>query len=197
MTTGPHALDPLESDNPMLPFDPVGGVRTTALLRTVRHADDRRPMINHYIRDTRVGSGQHGEVYLCYDLSNNRQEVVRCSVSIMFSIASWLTTAYNSHHAQAIKAVKRHNPRAEKWSLMRKKNLPTSPHTAVADRLGTAEHKIRKEIAIMKQCRHGNVVRLYEVIDDKLKEKIYMGKLIPFLEICQRITLLESYTHRC
>jgi [calcium/calmodulin-dependent protein kinase] kinase len=31
----------------------------------------------------------------------------------------------------------------------------------------------------MKKCRHGHVVRLLEVIDDKLKEKIYMGKLLP------------------
>jgi len=62
---------------------------------------------------------------------------------------------------------------------MRRKNIPTSPHTVIADKLGTTEHKIRKEIAIMKQCRHGHVVRLLEVIDDKLKEKIYMGKLCP------------------
>jgi hypothetical protein len=60
---------------------------------------------------------------------------------------------------------------------MRRKNLPTSPHTAIADKLGTTEHKIRKEIAIMKKCRHGHVVRLFEVIDDKLREKIFMGEL--------------------
>ncbi|PCH42122.1 kinase-like protein, partial [Wolfiporia cocos MD-104 SS10] len=34
--------------------------------------------------------------------------------------------------------------------------------------------KIRKEIAIMKKCRHPHVVRLLEVIDDRLAEKIYM-----------------------
>lgn len=27
----------------------------------------------------------------------------------------------------------------------------------------------------MKKCRHAHVVRLYEVIDDKLQNKIYMG----------------------
>jgi hypothetical protein len=28
----------------------------------------------------------------------------------------------------------------------------------------------------MKKCRHGHVVRLLEVIDDKLNDRIYMGK---------------------
>jgi hypothetical protein len=60
----------------LTPLDPIEGVRTTAQLRTVRHADDRKPMLNHYIREARVGNGQHGEVYLCYDLNDNRREVV-------------------------------------------------------------------------------------------------------------------------
>jgi len=82
--------------------------------------------------------------------------------------------------------------------MMRRKNLPTSPHTAVADKLGTTEYKIRKEIAIMKKCRHGHVVRLLEVIDDKLKEKIYMGKYISFSiinkirRLCQPISVCSS-----
>lgn len=58
------------------PLDPLEGVRTTAQLITVRHADVRKPILNHYIREARVGNGQHGEVYLCYDLNDNRREVV-------------------------------------------------------------------------------------------------------------------------
>lgn len=57
----------------------------------------------------------------------------------------------------------------------RRKNLPHSPHTPVTDNMTVTELKIFKEIAIMKKCRHPNVVRLLEVIDDKLSEKIYMG----------------------
>lgn len=82
---------------------------------------------------------------------------------------------------QAIKAVKRNNPRAEKMNLLRRRNLPTSPHTPLTDKLGSLEQKIRKEIAIMKKCRHGHIVRLLEVIDDKLNDRIYMGKLPPSL----------------
>ena len=34
---------------------------------------------------------------------------------------------------------------------------------------------IREEIAIMKKLNHPHVVRLLEVIDDPLTDKIYMG----------------------
>ncbi|KAF9037714.1 kinase-like protein, partial [Panaeolus papilionaceus] len=57
---------------------------------------------------------------------------------------------------------------------MHLQNVQPSPHTPVTDRLNTTELKIRKEIAIMKKLRHPHVVRLYEVIDDRMKEKIYM-----------------------
>ncbi|EGO24333.1 hypothetical protein SERLADRAFT_349007, partial [Serpula lacrymans var. lacrymans S7.9] len=59
-------------------------------------------------------------------------------------------------------------------NLLRRRNLPSSPHTPLADKLGSTEYKIRKEIAIMKKCRHGHIVRLLEVIDDKLNDRIYM-----------------------
>ncbi|KAJ3491083.1 hypothetical protein NLJ89_g11371 [Agrocybe chaxingu] len=51
---------------------------------------------------------------------------------------------------------------------------PSRASPASADKLNTTEAKIRKEIAIMKKLRHPHVVRLYEVIDDRMKEKIYM-----------------------
>ena len=63
-------------------------------------------------------------------------------------------------------------------NMLRKRNLPTSPHTPLTEKLGSLEHKIRKEIAIMKKCRHLHVVRLLEVIDDKLNDRIYMGEHI-------------------
>lgn len=58
---------------------------------------------------------------------------------------------------------------------LRKRTIPATPHLPLTDALGSTEHKIRKEIAIMKKCRHPHVVRLLEVIDDALNEKIYMG----------------------
>lgn len=41
-----------------------------------------------------------------------------------------------------------------------------------------AEHKIRREIAIMKKCIHPNVVALREVMDDPDSKKIYLGNLL-------------------
>jgi serine/threonine protein kinase len=49
----------------------------------------------------------------------------------------------------------------------------------VTDNLGSQEYKIKKEIAVMKLCRHPHVVRLLEVIDDKLYQKVYMGQSLP------------------
>jgi len=109
-----------------------------------------RKVINQYEFDHQVGRGQHGEVYLARDMSKAGMEV-------------------------AIKAVRRKNPRQDKLSKLRKRNLPGSPHLPLTDKLGSTEHKIRKEIAIMKKCCHPHVVRLLEVIDDKLNERIFMG----------------------
>lgn len=59
--------------------------------------------------------------------------------------------------------------------LLRKSNIEKSSHTPITERLSSTENKIRKEVAIMKKCRHANVVRLLEVIDDKLAQKIYLS----------------------
>ncbi len=87
---------------------------------------------------------------------------------------------YNSLAAKAMKSVRRNNPREEQWKLLRRTPLPTSPHLSVGDKLSTTEAKIRREIAIMKKCRHAHVVRLIEVIDDRLRDKIYMGTCSPY-----------------
>jgi [calcium/calmodulin-dependent protein kinase] kinase len=41
-------------------------------------------------------------------------------------------------------------------------------------RLGTAEDKVKKEVAILKKARHPNVVALLEVIDDPSRKKVYI-----------------------
>jgi hypothetical protein len=78
---------------------------------------------------------------------------------------------------QAIKVVKRNNPREEKQRLLRRgAALPiASNHTSLTAKLCDTEAKIRKEIVIMKKLRHSHVVRLIEIIDDKLSKTIYMG----------------------
>ncbi len=76
----------------------------------------------------------------------------------------------------------RHNPRADRLNQLKRKRIPRSgPHLPVTDNLGSQEYKIKKEIAVMKLCRHPHVVRLLEVIDDKLYQKVYMGPSPLFL----------------
>ncbi|KAL2857783.1 kinase-like domain-containing protein [Aspergillus pseudoustus] len=41
-------------------------------------------------------------------------------------------------------------------------------------RLGNAEDKVKKEVAILKKARHPNVVSLLEVIDDPNQQKVYI-----------------------
>ena len=60
---------------------------------------------------------------------------------------------------QAIKAVKR-KLKGDRMSQLRKRALPTSPHLPLTDKMGTTEQKIKKEIAIMKKCRHPHVVKI-------------------------------------
>lgn len=76
-----------------------------------------------------------------------------------------------------MKIVKRTNPRLDKLNRLRRKPaIPPSGHTPLTEAIGETERQIRKEIAIMKKCRHPHVVKLLEVIDDKLKSKIYLSE---------------------
>lgn len=131
------------------PLDPTDGVRMTAAIRE-SYTDSGLPVINQYIRGPMIGKGQHGDVYLAWDLLHEKQPV-------------------------AIKSVRRRNPRAEKMKKLRRpSNMPSSPHIPLSERLSSTEQKIRKEIAIMKKLRHAHIVRLLEVIDDKLYSRIFM-----------------------
>lgn len=68
---------------------------------------------------------------------------------------------------QAIKAV----DRVQKHN----KTLASATRNASRAMLSTTEKAVRREIAIMKKCHHKHVVRLREVIDDRLKKRIYLG----------------------
>jgi [calcium/calmodulin-dependent protein kinase] kinase len=41
-------------------------------------------------------------------------------------------------------------------------------------KLGNAEDKVKKEVAILKKARHPNIVALLEVIDDPSRKKVYI-----------------------
>jgi hypothetical protein len=70
------------------PFDPTADVRITHTVHQDRETSgdgdqhSRGVILNHYLRGPSVGKGQHGTVYKCWDLAQNKVEVVRPSPSI-------------------------------------------------------------------------------------------------------------------
>ncbi|KAF8622768.1 hypothetical protein AX15_006853 [Amanita polypyramis BW_CC] len=70
----------------------------------------------------------------------------------------------------AMKVVRRTTSR-DKMKMLRRSYQQYDNHNQP---MSTTEHGIQKEIAIMKRCRHPNLVDLFEVIDDRRQEKIYI-----------------------
>ncbi|KAI0775152.1 kinase-like domain-containing protein [Trametes elegans] len=131
---------------PTTPHERV--VMTREIRKHERPPTNQGKMINQYEFVRKVGKGQHGEVYLARDTTLGDMDV-------------------------AIKCVARKS-KSDRMSKLRRRNLPRASNTPLTDQLGSTEHKIRKEIAIMKKLNHPHVVRLLEVIDDPLNDKIYM-----------------------
>ncbi|KAF7793710.1 hypothetical protein EIP86_004826 [Pleurotus ostreatoroseus] len=153
MTTSTAATSSQNGDSRDVPpvrrrHNPVDEVIITEKLEVIRLRDTEHKMVNQYEFEKCLGKGQHGQV--------------------------WVATNTLTQQAVAIKMLKRKDKKAEKMSALRRRNLPSSPHVPLVDRLSTTEMKILKEIAIMKKLRHPNVVRLLEVMDDHLLKDIYL-----------------------
>ncbi|KLO17113.1 hypothetical protein SCHPADRAFT_181401 [Schizopora paradoxa] len=150
-------------------------VKTVNRLDYIRDDERKSRILNHYLVQKKVGNGQHGLVYYGIDMANGMRAV-------------------------AIKVCRRKNPKDARMEALRKNN-PTlhasngggmvrtgvfgklrggkivqgpAPGERLYDQLEGEEKKVLREIAIMKKCKHGQVVQLYEVIDDKLSHKIFM-----------------------
>jgi serine/threonine protein kinase len=155
-----HATE-VEPTEPLLPDIPEEVVFTCHLQKP----SGKGKRYNQYLRRIRIGKGHHGEVYLCEDTVRGNKEVVSQASAQPLTL-SYLKT-------QAVKGVKRRDPR-DKIKLLRKNYQDHDPVTGKT-KLNTTENSIRKEIAVMKRCRHPNLVTLLEVIDDPRQEKIYLG----------------------
>lgn len=141
-----------------VPFDPAGPVPTTTSL------ESGSGRLNQYTRQLggQLFSTPQTQVSVYTDDNNNGQEVVSLNHS--------LEAGYITPYIQVIKAVKKHNATRDKFQMLRRN------HQARKGDLLSTEQSIRREIAIMKACRHANVVRLVEVLDDPRKDKVYMGE---------------------
>ncbi|KAL0953117.1 hypothetical protein HGRIS_004386 [Hohenbuehelia grisea] len=134
-------------------------VLTTPNLEVSYFANENLPMLNQYIRRNLIGKGKHGKVHLCEEVIQ-RKANERGGTNLTID--------------RKLVAMKTLNRQSSVKKLGALSNLPRTPHTPFADRLGTTEAMIRKEIAVMKKLRHPHVLRLLEVIDDRLKSKVYL-----------------------
>ncbi|KAJ3967611.1 kinase-like domain-containing protein [Lentinula raphanica] len=193
-TSQPTVSSPFPTAIPA-PTTSQPAVVTTSLAQTTRLADGKK-MINQYVMDAKVGSGQHGNVWRCYEnkyyISIHPSQDAEERKRIEKQMASKVL---------AMKIVKRDNPKARRerqYKMLRMRGAApgaagsggggsstsgtanglgtTRPRSTptVVDGIRTAEQEIRKEIAIMKKCKHPHVVRLYEVIDDRKNEMVFM-----------------------
>lgn len=121
------------------------------------------PNLPNYVRRHKIGKGSYGLVWLVDKVNPS------------------LPPGHpNRTVPVAMKSISRKPIKDERWKQLRPKprqNLPTTGHTGFVDKLSETEVKIRREIAIMKKCRHPHVVRLLEVINDPTQDKIHLGKV--------------------
>lgn len=120
-----------------------------------------RKTLNTYEFIKEIGRGQHGKVKLA--LNTESGELVVRLYLFLFYFMVIFNFVFITNILKAIKIVERNErPRLGK--------PPGKTH----------EEKIRREIAIMKKCRHPNVVQLKEVLDDHKSNKIYL--VLEYLE---------------
>lgn len=148
----------------------------------------KRKILNSYeiLRD--LGEGQHGKVKLALDLRNGEKVAVKIldrgfhngRISSAAANSSALWSNYNDNHYSEDLLNPSTNEHLYKptqdenslfsYSIKHKRSRSASEN----------ELKISKEIEIMKKCNHENVVKLWEVIDDRRLRKIYL--VLEYLE---------------
>eukprot|EP00672_Neobodo_designis_P016405 CAMPEP_0174851482 /NCGR_PEP_ID=MMETSP1114-20130205/23216_1 /TAXON_ID=312471 /ORGANISM="Neobodo designis, Strain CCAP 1951/1" /LENGTH=358 /DNA_ID=CAMNT_0016086021 /DNA_START=199 /DNA_END=1272 /DNA_ORIENTATION=- len=136
----------------MTPTRLTRGARVTAA-----DAFDGSYSVNQYVVLQTLGHGAQGEVYLAFDDTTSEFRAIkgirrpagtmaaamsrpsgRASVSLGAAEASWSPTNVAVHAGLPVGLARDRQRRA----------------------------RLAREVAIMKRCRHANIVRLYEVIDD-------------------------------
>lgn len=88
-----------------------------------------------------------------------------------------------NHRLYAIKIINKDRLRRQREFVVNPKGGGIGVRNALQD--------ILREIAIMKKLRHDNVVRLYEVINDEEREKIYLGNFHSVLDYCGKGPVLD------
>jgi len=139
------------SQNNAAPETPVLEITMPITITTDLHRHSgRKGTLNQFVGREKAGKGRHGEVFVYQDSEKDFRPV-------------------------AVKAVKRSNPK-DKMKLLRKtyQDQEGTADSSRRPKLSSTENSIRKEIAVMKRCRHPHLAALFEVIDDPKADKIYL-----------------------
>jgi serine/threonine protein kinase len=144
-TAGPLSLQPPATG----PHEHLVDAHTTRHTTNVNISEptiDGSWMVNDYCVLDHLGSGRQGDVHLAFDQGINE--------------------------FRAIKVLKRPPAVSDVGAL---DCSPRAAGSAVAAaRRQNQRAQLEREVAIMKRCRHPNIVRLYEVIDDPKQDCMYL-----------------------
>ncbi|KAJ1654364.1 hypothetical protein IWQ61_005693 [Dispira simplex] len=155
-----------------------------------------RKMVNQYLLLQDIGRGCHGRVKQALDVTTGKMYAIK--IIDKWQGARRLSTRWSQQQSSAPgeslpqqippEMARLQSSQGSTGSSFRQHVGVTSPvlHAIPPPRRLSARHsngqldKIRKEIAILKKCRHPNVVHLYEVVDDPAARKIYL--ILDYLE---------------
>lgn len=168
-------------------YDFPSAVVMTEQIRTTRDTSSNR-VLNQYLLGHRLGRGQHGDVYKGFDINRGYMVVAIKACRRKGKDRMEELRAKNAMERAAAAAAS--GAGAEGRGLQRM----GGGGAHLVDRLQSAERKVLREIAIMKKCKHGQIVQLLEVIDDRLTSKIFMGACVaplPQLTELMQSTVME------
>ncbi|KAJ2336240.1 hypothetical protein GGI00_000945, partial [Coemansia sp. RSA 2681] len=128
-----------------------------------------RKMINQYMIIRELGRGTHGKVKLAFDTITGDYYAIK----VIDKESRDRRLRFNNTSAQ------RATHRGAAGSRRRSCHQRASSHGFLRIDIDKME-RVKREIAILKKCRHPNVVRLREVIDDAHARRIYL--VIEFMD---------------
>ncbi|KAJ2065037.1 hypothetical protein GGI17_000638 [Coemansia sp. S146] len=141
----------------------IDGVHETHHMEVLHDPHTGRKMINQYMIIRELGRGTHGKVKLAFDTITGDYYAIK----VIDKESRDRRLRLNNAGAQ------RGTRRGATGSRRRSCHQQSRSHGFLRIDIDKME-RVKREIAILKKCRHPNVVRLREVIDDAHARRIYL-----------------------
>ncbi|KAJ2013567.1 hypothetical protein GGI14_005313, partial [Coemansia sp. S680] len=141
----------------------IDGVHETHHMEVLHDPHTGRKMINQYMIIRELGRGTHGKVKLAFDTITGDYYAIK----VIDKESRDRRLRFNNTSAQ------RGTRKGATGSRRRSCHQQSRSHGFLRIDIDKME-RVKREIAILKKCRHPNVVRLREVIDDAHARRIYL-----------------------